>query len=70
MQICRFYFRFQGIADMDEPVAGTFRTRMAHRDQFLIGPDVVHTRGQAEVGRAAEPAASVENDPLRTSGVQ
>ena len=37
---------------------------MAHRDQFLIGTDVCF-RGQAEVGRAAEPAASVENDPSR-----
>ena len=30
---------------------------------FLLGPDVSF-RGEAEVGREAEPAASVETDPL------
>jgi hypothetical protein len=28
MQISQFYFRFQGIADMDGAVAGPFRSRM------------------------------------------
>jgi hypothetical protein len=32
---------------------------------FSLGPDVIF-RGEAEVGRAAEPAASVENDPTET----
>ena len=32
---------------------------------FSLGPDVGF-RGEAEVGRAAEPAASVETDPIRT----
>ena len=30
---------------------------------FSLGPDVSF-RGEAEVGRAAEPSASVENDPI------
>jgi hypothetical protein len=33
---------------------------------FSLGPDVSF-RGEAEVGRAAEPAATVEKDPTRTS---
>ena len=33
---------------------------------FSLGPDVSF-RGEAEVGRAAEPSASVESDPERTS---
>jgi hypothetical protein len=39
---------------------------MAHRDQFFIGLDVSFP-GEAEVGRAAEPAASVEDDPTETA---
>ena len=36
------------------------------RPNFSLGPDVSF-RGEAEVGRAAESAASVESDPERTS---
>jgi hypothetical protein len=35
------------------------------RPNFSLGPDVSF-RGEAEVGRAAESAASVESDPNRT----
>jgi hypothetical protein len=35
---------------------------------FSLTPDVSFW-GEAEVGRAAEPCASVENDPERTPGV-
>jgi hypothetical protein len=34
------------------------------RPNFSLGPNVSF-RGEAEVGRAAEPAASVESDPQR-----
>ena len=34
---------------------------------FSLGPDVSFG-GETEVGRAAEPAASLENDPSATSG--
>jgi hypothetical protein len=36
------------------------------RPNFSLGPDVSF-RGEAEVGRAAESAASVENDPQQKS---
>ena len=39
---------------------------MPFATNFLLGPDVSF-RGEAEVGRAAEPAASVEDDPNATS---
>ena len=40
---------------------------MAHRDQFFISNLTSAFGGEAEVGPAAQPAASVENDPKATS---
>jgi len=43
----------------------SLRVTRPSRPNFSLGTDVSF-RGEAEVGRAAESAASVENDPNRT----
>jgi hypothetical protein len=45
--------------------AGRRLPQIARCDHFSLGPDVSF-RGEAEVGRAVQPAASVDDDPKAT----